>query len=113
MNENTCAILISDNPGFLDRDAIESEIERQYTAGNKVFVYLLDEGVLYLHNEFWQSLESSHGIIYACGYGAKKHHVPFRDKVVFSGLATLAQLIKSSSTFISYQSNETESIYSH
>jgi len=113
MNEESMGILIIDHPAYLDTNSIINNIKENVSNGIKVFIYLLDEGVYFLQPEYWNSLEKIESVVYACGFGAKKYQVPFRDDVIFASLFTLAQLIKSCTYFIAFQADASENINFH
>jgi hypothetical protein len=110
MFKRSCCIIIKDHPVHLDKTRIYNTISKYQIEGYEVFIYLLDEGILFLQSEYWPLLQSIDCIIYACGHGSQQYNVPFREEVIFTGIDSLAQLIKSSNHVIPIQKNEKEII---
>ena len=110
MGKKSCGIIITDHPASLDKENILNTIIKYQTEGYEIFIYLIDEGILFLQSEYWPLIQSSDSIIYACGHGSQKYNVPFREEVIFTSIDSLAQLFKSCKQIIPIQANEKETI---
>jgi hypothetical protein len=108
--KRSCCIIITDHPINLDKAYIFNTISKYKIEEYEVYIYLLDEGILFLQSEYWPLLQSIDCIIYACGHGSQKYNVPFREEVIFTGTDSLAQLFKSCNSIIPIQINEKEII---
>ena len=56
-------------------------------------VFLIDYGVFYLIDEFWEQLVKLNYLFYAHANDADKYSIPFKEEVVFSGMPALQQLM--------------------
>ena len=103
MGKRSCGIIITDHPASLDTNFIFNTISKYQLEGCEIFIYLIDEGIMFLQSEYWPLIQSSNSIIYACGHGSQKYNIPFRDEVIFTGIESLAQLFKSCNKIIPIQ----------
>jgi len=56
-------------------------------------IFLIDYGVFYLIDEFWEQLHKLNNLFYAHAHDADKYSIPFKEDVVFSGMPALQQLM--------------------
>lgn len=111
VTQKSFGIVITDHPEFVNLPELHNAISSHLAENEKIFVYLIDEGVYFLMPEYWDKFYMHETVVYACGQGSRKYQAPFRDEVIFSGLVTLAQLIKSCSNFVAFQRDDKKGNY--
>jgi len=63
---------------------------------NPATVYIRNEGILWLHNEYWKMIfnPNENVVYYVNAQDAKDYSVPFQEGVIFSNPKIFQQLIK-------------------
>ena len=110
MSKKSCGIIITDHPASLDKNIILNTIGKYQAEQYEIFIYLIDEGILFLQSEYWPIIQTCDCIIYACGHGSQKYNVPFREEVIFTSIESLAQLFKSCTQIIPIQKYEKKTV---
>ncbi|MEK7286256.1 MAG: DsrE family protein [Nitrospirota bacterium] len=87
-NENFETVLV------LTQEALQQDV--------LVYLYFIDDGVTHLNRSEMHPLSDAGVNLFACAYGAERRGVPQNDFVVFSGLVTLADIIKGCDQFLSF-----------
>ncbi|MEI7729774.1 MAG: DsrE family protein [Verrucomicrobiota bacterium] len=70
--------------------------------GVDVYVYCIDEAVSGLADQELQTLKAKGLKLYACAYGAHRHHVPLSDLAAFAGLTVVSDIMASTDRFVSF-----------
>jgi len=72
-------------------------------AGEEVYLYLIDDGVVNLDRPEIDRLRKEGVKLHVCAFGARKRHIPWDpEKAIFSGLAALADIICSCDRFLAF-----------
>lgn len=70
--------------------------------GVQVYLYYMDEGVRGVADKRVQTLKAKGAQLFACAYSAQRRDVPIDDSAVFSGLATVSDLMAGTDKFLSF-----------
>lgn len=70
--------------------------------GVQVYVYYMDEGVRGVSDKRAQALKSSGAQLFACAYSAQRRDIPIDESAVFSGLATVSDIMAGTDRFLSF-----------
>jgi sulfur relay (sulfurtransferase) complex TusBCD TusD component (DsrE family) len=70
--------------------------------GVQVYLYYMDEGVRGVGDKRVQGLKSKGAQLFACAYSAQRRDIPIDDSAVFSGLATVTDLMAGTNRFLSF-----------
>lgn len=85
--------IIDSYPTDTARYRLEQQLNTLNTDQSDITIFLLDYGVFWLLDEFWDLLFRKNINYYANAHDAEKYSIPFRDEVVFSGMPALRQLL--------------------
>jgi sulfur relay (sulfurtransferase) complex TusBCD TusD component (DsrE family) len=92
-------VLLSTAPGTPDFRRGLDAAEAGVNAGERVFIYVIDDAVFGLADARLQSLRSRGAVLYACAYGAQRRGIPVNDLAVFGGLGLLGDLLAGTDEF--------------
>jgi sulfur relay (sulfurtransferase) complex TusBCD TusD component (DsrE family) len=70
--------------------------------GLQVYLYYMDEGVRGARDKRVQALKSKGAQLFACAYSAQRREIPIDESAVFSGLATVSDLMSGTDRFLSF-----------
>jgi hypothetical protein len=70
--------------------------------GVDVYLYCIDEAVPGVEDPALQTLRSRGLKLYACAYGAHRHHVTISDRAIFAGLTVVSDLVAATDRFLSF-----------
>jgi sulfur relay (sulfurtransferase) complex TusBCD TusD component (DsrE family) len=70
--------------------------------GLQVYLYYMDEGVRGVHDKRVQGLKAKGAQLFACAYSAQRRDLPIDESAVFSGLATVSDLMAGTDRFLSF-----------
>jgi sulfur relay (sulfurtransferase) complex TusBCD TusD component (DsrE family) len=100
---NKLGLLLSTPPGQPGFVRCLQAARAGLAEGAQVYLYCLDDGVLAVSDPQLQTLRTAGLKLFACAYGAQRRGVPCDDRAVFSGLATLSDILVGTRQFIDCQ----------
>lgn len=98
----TLGILVTASPATKEFGAFLSAAEENTASGQRVFAYLLHDAVEGIGLPRLQSLKDRGLVLHACALAATLRNIPNSDLAVFSGLATLGELISRCDRFMTF-----------
>ena len=70
--------------------------------GLQVYLYYMDEGVRGVGDKRVRALKAKGAQLFACAYSAQRRDIPIDESAVFSGLATVSDLMSGTDRFLSF-----------
>lgn len=70
--------------------------------GMQVYLYYMDEGVRGVSDKRVQALKAKGAQLFACAYSAQRREIPIDEAAVFSGLATVSDIMAGTDRFLSF-----------
>jgi hypothetical protein len=70
--------------------------------GVDTYLYCIDEAVHGLEDPRLQELKRRGLKLYACAFGAHRHHVAIGDQAIFAGLTVVSDLIAGTDRFLAF-----------
>ena len=70
--------------------------------GLQVYLYYMDEGVRGIGDKRVRALKAKGAQLFACAYSAQRRDIPIDESAVFSGLATVSDLMSGTDRFLSF-----------
>ncbi|MHB1287154.1 MAG: DsrE family protein [Leptospirales bacterium] len=95
-------ILVSTRPDQGDVEHVRPIVEEALARKDKVYLYLLDDGTLYLRDDWVHNLVDQGVHVYSCAYGAQNRKIYDSGKTTFCGLVVLTQLMEGCDRFLSF-----------
>ncbi len=95
-------ILLSTRPDQQDSGHVRPIVEEALALKDTVYLYLLDDGTLYLREEWVHGLVDRGVHVYSCAYGAQNRKIYDSGKTTFCGLVVLTQLMEGCDRFLSF-----------
>jgi hypothetical protein len=94
------AFLVIAGPEDPNRPVWEKAVEDALSAGDQVYVYLVDRGVLHLMEEGFHKRFRGDFVLYACSHGSVRYGVPLTKPAIFAGLQVLRDLVTGCHSFV-------------
>jgi hypothetical protein len=95
-------ILLSTRPDQNDGSIVQPLVEEALGKKDTVYLYLLDDGTLYLKDGWVHELVDRGVHVYSCAYGAQNRKIFDPGKTTFCGLVVLTQLMEGCDRFLSF-----------
>ncbi|HUJ79803.1 MAG TPA: DsrE family protein [Nitrospiria bacterium] len=96
-------LMLSTPPAHPNLPVVAGLARAALSRGDGVYLYLIDEGVRALDDGRIQELARAGVKLFACAYGAQKHHLPTDNPLAtYCGLVVLADLIDGCDRFLSF-----------
>ncbi len=98
-------ILLALPPSHESATTVHGLAQAALSAGQEVYLYLIDEGVKNLADPRYQQIAQSGVKLFACAYGCQQHHVSTADldqAISLSGLVVLSGIIDACEPFLSF-----------
>ena len=70
--------------------------------GVQVYLYYMDEGVKGVRDTRVQALKAKGAQLFACAYSAQRREIAIDESAVFSGLATVSDIMSGTDRFLSF-----------
>ena len=86
-------LIIDTYPTENDLKKMERLLDESKFRANSAAIFLIDYGVFWLLDEFWDHLVKEDILFYAHAHDADKYTIPFKEEVIFSGMPALKQLM--------------------
>ena len=68
----------------------------------QVYLYYMDEGVCGIGDKRVRALKAKGAHLFACAYSAQRRDIPIDESAVFSGLATVSDLMSGTDRFLRF-----------
>jgi sulfur relay (sulfurtransferase) complex TusBCD TusD component (DsrE family) len=94
--------MVSSGPEARSFDCAYQLANAALAEGVQVYLYYMDEGVRGVADKRVQALKSNGAQLFACAYSAQRRDIPIDESAVFSGLATVADLMAGTDKFLSF-----------
>jgi len=72
------------------------------TEGVQVYLYYMDDGVKGVRDKRVQALKGKGAQLFACAYSAQRREIAIDESAVFSGLATVSDIMSGTDRFLSF-----------
>ncbi|HTP42237.1 MAG TPA: DsrE family protein [Nitrospiria bacterium] len=96
-------LMLSTPPDHPNLPVLAGLARAALSRGDGVYLYLIDEGVRALDDLRIQELARGGVKLFACAYGAKKHHLPTDNPLAtYCGLVVLNDLIDGCDRFLAF-----------
>ena len=95
-------LMVSSRPEAVSFDCACRLADAALQDGLQVYLYCMDEGVRGVADKRVRELKSRGTQLFACAYSAQRRDIPIDDSAVFSGLATVSDLMSGTDKFLSF-----------
>lgn len=95
-------VLLSTRPDQGDGGYVRPIVDEAIAQKDMVYLYLLDDGTLYLRDQWVHDLVEKGVHVYSCAYGAQNRKIYDSGKTTFCGLVVLTQLMEGCDRFLSF-----------
>ena len=95
-------ILLSTHPEKHDGERVQALTDTALSAGDEIYLYLLDEGARYVTQDWVQTLVDRGATVYTCAYAAQNRRIADPGKTTFCGLVVLTQVIEGCDRFLAF-----------
>lgn len=105
MEKKKLGVLLSTGPLHPNVTTVSRLCEEALASDVDVYLYLIDEGVLNLHDPRLLALSSAGAKMFVCAYGCQQHKVPTDDvgkDVTLCGLVVLSNMMNGCDRFVAF-----------
>lgn len=105
MEKKKFGLLLSTGPAHPNIITVSRLCEEALRSGIDVYLYLIDEGVLNLHDRRLLNLSTAGVKLFVCAYGCQQHKVPtdnLGSAVTLCGLVVLSNMINGCDRFVAF-----------
>ncbi len=105
MEKKKFGLLLSTGPAHPNITTVLRLCEEALRSDIAVYLYLIDEGVLNLHNRLLLDLSTAGVKLFVCAYGCQQHKVSTDDlgsTVTLCGLVVLSNMINGCDRFVAF-----------
>jgi sulfur relay (sulfurtransferase) complex TusBCD TusD component (DsrE family) len=102
MRGKKLGVMVSSGPEAHSFECAYRLAEAALVEGARVYLYYMDEGVRGIGDKRVQGLKARGAELFACAYSAQRRDVPIDESAVFSGLATVTDLMADTERFLSF-----------
>jgi sulfur relay (sulfurtransferase) complex TusBCD TusD component (DsrE family) len=105
MDKKKLGVLLSTAPSHPSVTTVAELCRIALTSDVDVYLYLIDEGVMNLHDQRFLDLSASGAKFFVCAYGCQQHGVDTSDlneRVTLCGLVILSQMINGCDRFLAF-----------
>ena len=95
-------VMVSSGPDAKSFDCAYQLAAAALTEGLHVYLYYMDEGVRGVQDKRVQALKAKGAQLFACAYSAQRREIAIDESAVFSGLATVSDIMASTDRFLSF-----------
>ena len=95
-------LMVSSGPEAASFDCAYRLADAALQEGVHVYLYYMDEGVRGVGDKRVRVLKDKGAQLFACAYSAQRRDIPVNESAVFSGLATVSDLMGSTDRFLSF-----------
>src|SRR5690349_18607832 len=95
-------LMVSSGPETVSFDCAYQLVDAALQEGVQVYLYYMDEGVRGVADKRVRALKARGGQLFACAYSAQRRDIPIDDSAVFSGLATVSDIMSGTERFLSF-----------
>jgi sulfur relay (sulfurtransferase) complex TusBCD TusD component (DsrE family) len=94
--------MVSSGPEAASFECAYRLAEAALQEGVQVYLYYMDEGVRGVGDKRVRALKTKGAQLFACAYSAQRREIPIDESAVFSGLATVSDLMGGTDRFLSF-----------
>ena len=102
MTGKKLGIMVSSGPEAASFECAYRLADTALVEGAQVYLYYMDEGVRGVRDKRVQGLKAKGAQLFACAYSAQRRDIPIDESAVFSGLATVSDLMAGTDRFLSF-----------
>jgi len=102
MTGKKLGIMVSSGPEATSFECAYRLADTALSEGVQVYLYYMDEGVRGVRDKRVQGLKTKGAQLFACAYSAQRRDIPIDESAVFSGLATVSDLMAGTDRFLSF-----------
>jgi len=98
-------LLLALPPSHASAGTVRDLAQAALTAGDEVYLYLIDEGVKNLEGPHCSLLAQAGAKVFACAYGCQQHRVSTTNldpRISLSGLVVLSGILDACDPFLSF-----------
>jgi sulfur relay (sulfurtransferase) complex TusBCD TusD component (DsrE family) len=95
-------VMVSSGPEAKSFDCAYQLAAAALGEGLQVYLYYMDEGVRGVRDKRVQALKAKGAQLFACAYSAQRREIAIDESAVFSGLATVSDIMASTDRFLSF-----------
>ena len=95
-------VMVSSPPDAKSFDCAYQLASTALAEGVQVYLYYMDEGVKGVRDKRVQSLKANGAQLFACAYSAQRREITIDESAVFSGLATVSDIMTGTDRFLSF-----------
>lgn len=95
-------VMVSSGPEAASFDCAYQLADAALQEGVQVYLYCMDEGVRGVADRRIRDLKAKGAQLFACAYSAQRRDIPTDDSAVFSGLATVSDIMSGTERFVSF-----------
>ena len=95
-------LMVSSAPEAKSFDCAYQLAKTALAEGLQVYLYYMDEGVKGVRDKRVQALKAKGAQLFACAYSAQRREIAIDDSAVFSGLATVSDIMGGTDRFLSF-----------
>ena len=95
-------LMVSSPPEAKSFDCAYQLAKTALGEGVQVYLYYMDEGVKGVSDKRVQALKAKGAHLFACAYSAQRRDIAIDESAVFSGLATVSDIMADTDRFLSF-----------
>lgn len=95
-------LMVSSGPEAASFDCAYRLADAALQDSVQVYLYYMDEGVRGVGDKRVRALKAKGAHLFACAYSAQQRDIPIDESAVFSGLATVSDLMSGTDRFLSF-----------
>jgi sulfur relay (sulfurtransferase) complex TusBCD TusD component (DsrE family) len=95
-------LMVSSGPEAASFECAYKLAQAALVDGVQVYLYYMDEGVRGVSDKRVQALKAKGAQLFACAYSAQRREIAIDESAVFSGLATVSDIIADTNRFLSF-----------
>ena len=95
-------VMVSSGPEAKSFDCAYQLAAAALGEGLQVYLYYMDEGVRGVGDKRVQALKAKGAQLFACAYSAQRREIAIDESAVFSGLATVSDIMAGTDRFLSF-----------